>query len=282
MELKKINANGLEFAYYEQGEGDKLVLCLHGFPDTADTWRDLMPKLAQAGYRVIAPFMRGYPPTQIPDGEQYSSKDLAEDTIGLIDAFGAKTAMLIGHDWGALTAYAAVSLAPDRIEKLITVAIAHPRALKFDLKTLWKARHFLTFQRRKSSVNWMKRNNYQALSTIFKRWSPNWQFTDADIEPVRQSISQAGGVEAVLGYYWAFNANRSNKDIQRLVRRKTDVPTLSIFGDADGALTLDALTRTHDAFTGEYQQVVLPDVGHFLHREAPDKFAELVLAFLKD
>ena len=281
MDVKTIQANGLQFAYYEQGKGNKLILCLHGFPDTADTWRDLMPKLANSGYRVIAPFMRGYPPTQIPADVQYSAKHLAEDVIGLLDAFNAENVILIGHDWGALTAYSATALAPERINKLVTVAIPHPRALKSNLLSLWKARHFITFQFRNMSINWMKRNNYEAIQIFFKRWSPNWDFNDTDVDFVRQSLSQTGGVEGALGYYWSFFEYRNDKEVQQLTRRKIEVPTLAIFGDADGALTLDALSRTKDSFLADYQQVVLPDVGHFLHREAPDKFAELVIEFLK-
>ena len=280
METKTIHANGLEFAYYEQGQADKLVICLHGFPDTADTWLGVMPKLADEGFRVIAPFMRGYPPTQIPLDGQYSIKHIAEDTIGLVDAFGADTAILIGHDWGAFAAYAATALAPGRITKLITVAVPHPRAQKTDLKTLWKASHFFFFQIRGMAVNWMKRDNYAAISTLYKRWSPTWQFTEADIEPVRKSLSEAGGVEATLGYYWSFIENRGNKEVQNLVQLKTEVPTLTIIGELDRSLNHDAFSRTEEAFIAPYQQVLLPDNGHFLHREVPEKFAELVLNFL--
>ncbi len=281
MDIRTIYANGLDFAYYEQGTGDNHVICLHGFPDTADTWRDLMLSLADAGYHVIAPFMRGYHPTQIPADAQYSSKNLAHDVIGLLDAFAFDTVTLIGHDWAALAAYSAVALAPERFDKLITVAIPHPRALRFDALTLWKARHFLTFQIRPLAVNWMKQNNYQALDTIFRRWSPNWQYTKDDIQPVRDCFAQAGVVQATLGYYWSFFTSASDPDVQKLNRAKTPIPTLSVFGDADGALTLSALDKTHNAFTAEYEQVVLPDVGHFLHREVPDDFAELVLKFLQ-
>ncbi len=281
MQPKTIQANGLNFAYFEAGEGERLVLCLHGFPDTADTWRDLMPDLANAGYRVVAPFMRGYPPTEAPADGQYSTKNLAEDVLALLDALGANTAILIGHDWGALTAYAAAALAPQRFTKMVTVAIPHPRALRFDLQTLWKARHFITFQRRKSTIKWMQKDDFFAIAKIFYRWSPNWDFEDEDINIVKQSLSQPGGVEGALGYYWSFFESRTDKEVQRLTSRKTEVPTLAIFGDADGALTMSALKRTEEAFLADYEQVVLPDVGHFLHREVPEKFSELVLEFLQ-
>lgn len=282
MEAKIVAANGLDFAYYERGTGNKLVLCLHGFPDTADTWVDLMPRLAEAGYRVVAPFMRGYPPTEIPAAKDYSSVRLGEDVLAVIAALGSEQAIVIGHDWGALAAYSAAAIAPERISNLVTVAIPHPRALRFDLPTLIKARHFLTFQQRSSSVTWMKKNNYAAIDTIFRRWSPNWQFTETDLAPVREAFSQVGAVEAALGYYWSFWENRNNPDVQRINRTKTSVPTLSLFGDADGAMAMGALERTASAFTAEYKQVVLPNVGHFLHREVPDVFAERVLSFLDE
>ena len=276
METKTIRANNLEFAYYEQGQGDKLVICLHGFPDTADTWLDLMPKLADAGYRAIAPFMRGIPPTQIPADGQYSIKHLAEDTIGLMDALGADTSILIGHAWGASTAYMVSALAPKRITKLITVDFPHPRTIKRDLKSLWKLRHMFMFQFRGLAVKWMKRNNYAAISTFIKRWSPNWQFTEADIEPVRKSMSQPGGVEAALGYFWSGFEN--SKKLQSLAERITETPTLTILGE-NGLITSER-SRAEKAHIGPYQSVLLPNTGHFLHREEPEKFAKLVLDFL--
>lgn len=281
METNTIHANGLDFAIYAQGKGDKLALLLHGFPDTADTWHDLMPRLADAGYRVIAPYLRGYPPTQIPAGDiAYSARDLAADTVALIDAAGAERAVVIGHDWGAFVAYASAALAPERIAKLVTVAITHPRALKLTPAILWKARHFITFQQRKASANWLRRNDFAALDTIYRRWSPTWEYDAFELDAIRACLAQPGAVEAALGYYWAFAANRSNPDVQALLRRKTSVPTLCVLGGADGALPPADIERVRTAFTSDYQQVVIPGVGHFPHREAPDAFAEAVLAFL--
>lgn len=279
MQTQTITANGLVFAYYEQGTGHPII-CLHGFPDTADTWRDLMPRLADAGYRVVAPFMRGYPPSTIPVDGSYNVNDLAHDVVGLMDAFGFGQATIIGQDWGALAAYAAAALAPDRVDKLVTVAIPHPRTLRFGPRTLWAARHFITFQRRKSSAKWMRRNNYAAIGNLFKRWSPGWAFTDADVDPVRKAYAQPGAVEAALGYYWSFFGSRDDPDVQDLLRAKTSVPTLMMLGIDDGALPPDRLPDQSRAFTGDFQQINAPGAGHFLHREKPDLFAEHVLSFL--
>src|SRR5215469_2918718 len=98
-----VTANGLEFAYLSEGSGP-LVLLFHGFPDTAHTWDFVLPYIARKGYRAVAPFMRGYAPTEIPkrDADQVT---LARDVLALVDAFGEKEAVVIGHDWGASAAY---------------------------------------------------------------------------------------------------------------------------------------------------------------------------------
>ena len=99
-EIKKVRANGVTFSYLEAGEGP-LVLCLHGFPDNAYTFTQLMDRLAATGFRAVAPFMRGYWPTEVPADGRYQSAVLAMDALALIEALGADRAVLIGHDWGA-------------------------------------------------------------------------------------------------------------------------------------------------------------------------------------
>lgn len=109
--LHFVDANGLTFAYLEEGSGP-LVLMLHGFPDTAHTWDDLRSRIAAKGYRAVSPFMRGYHPTAIPvrDADQ---ETLARDVLALVDALGASEAIVVGHDWGASAAYGAAALAPN-------------------------------------------------------------------------------------------------------------------------------------------------------------------------
>ena len=135
-----VDANGLKFAYLEEGSGP-LVLMLHGFPDTAHTWDDLRPRIAAKGYRAVSPFMRGYQPSGIPDRDP-DQETLARDPVALIEALGAREAIIIGHDWGASAAYGAAALAPDRVKKLIAIGIPHPAAIKPSLKKLWGVRHF--------------------------------------------------------------------------------------------------------------------------------------------
>jgi pimeloyl-ACP methyl ester carboxylesterase len=110
----RTTANGLEFAYLEAGAGP-LALCLHGFPDSAWTWRHLLPALADAGFHAVAPFLRGYAPTAVPADGRYQTAVLALDAIGLHAALGGDDrAVLIGHDWGAIATYVAANHEPER------------------------------------------------------------------------------------------------------------------------------------------------------------------------
>jgi pimeloyl-ACP methyl ester carboxylesterase len=114
VQQRTVRVNGTEFSYLESGPPEgPLALCLHGFPDTAHTWRHLMPALAQSGYRAVAPWMRGYAPTEIPADGIYQVGALAVDACALHDALGADgDAVLVGHDWGAYASYGAASLQP--------------------------------------------------------------------------------------------------------------------------------------------------------------------------
>ena len=108
-----VRASNLNFTVLEQGDGP-LVLCLHGFPDTAHSFRNQLPALAAAGFHAVAPFMRGYHPTEPAPDDRYDSPALSEDALALIAALGYKDAIIFGHDWGAVAAYGAAAAAPDR------------------------------------------------------------------------------------------------------------------------------------------------------------------------
>ena len=121
----RVRANGLEFGYLSDGpESGPLALCLHGFPDSAWTWDRLLPALADAGYHAVAPFLRGYAPTDIPSDGLYQSGAIASDANALHAALGGDgDAVLIGHDWGALASYGAARSAPQRWRRLVTAAV---------------------------------------------------------------------------------------------------------------------------------------------------------------
>ena len=131
-----VAANGLRFAYLDWGEGP-LVLALHGFPDTPHTWNVIGPAIAAKGFRVVAPFLRGYAPSEASSRDT-TTRDLGEDTIALIGALRAQRAHLVGHDWGAEAVYAAVGLAPERVITL--TAIGFPTARPSCPRRSWVGR----------------------------------------------------------------------------------------------------------------------------------------------
>lgn len=280
--LRYTSANGVRFAYYESGTGP-LVLLLHGFPDTPHTWSDIRPRLASAGYRVVAPYMRGYPPSAPSPEADYSALTLGRDVLALIEACGERQAVVIGHDWGAFAGYAAANLHPESIRRLVAIAIPHPGALKFNLRTLVKGRHFLTFQLRGRTTTLLKRDNFAGIDEIYRRWSPNWNVSGAELALVKQALGAPGGLDGALGYYWSFRRDllgRAGAKTRRILRQQTSVPTLAFFGDMDGALDQTNLEATRGCFTGDYQIVRVAQAGHFVHREAPSVFLENVLAFM--
>ena len=282
-EIQTVHANGVEFAYHEVGEGP-LVLCLHGFPDTAVTWRDLLPELADAGFRAVAPYMRGYAPSSVPSDKDFTVWTLGQDVLALIEALGEERAIVIGHDWGASAVYSAAVQGADRIEMLIALAIPPPSGIKPGPDLLWAVRHFLTFQRKKATINKYRADPMGFLRELYTRWSPRWDVPDAEIEPVAECFSKPGALESALGYYWALVRGGASKEARILQRAKISVPTLMIGGDADilPVKYWGGVERRGFTDEGLARVEVISGVGHFLHREKPGEVNRVILDWLLD
>lgn len=264
-----IAANGLDFGYHSLGEGP-LVLFLHGFPDTAKAWDNVLAPIGAAGYQAVAAYMRGYAPSGIPATDA-TVADLAADVVGLINAFGGSPAVVVGHDWGASAAYAAAVFAPDAISKLVAVALPHPAGFKPGILDLWRARHFVSFKRKSAPRRFVSKD-FAGLRAIYRRWSPDWDFTEADLADIKRCLANPASLQAIFGYYRALP-----RRLPELLRRKVDVPTVAFAGATDGVAPLQAYRAAADRFTAGYEVIELPG-GHFPHREHPDLF----LARLRD
>ncbi|HEX8796394.1 MAG TPA: alpha/beta hydrolase [Polyangiaceae bacterium] len=264
-------ANGLRFAYFEEGTGP-LVLLLHGFPDTPHSWDDVRPRLAAKGYRAVSPFMRGYRPTAIPDRDA-DIETIARDALGLIEALGEKSAIVIGHDWGAAAAYAAASLAPEKVRKLFTLAIPHPASLRRTPRVAWGVRHFF-FYKLPGAGRRFASHEFAALRAIYKRWSPEWTPDDAELAPVRECFADPASLEAAMGYYRALPLS-----VPAYLRKRITVDTVVFGGKSDGLLRREDFEGAGRMFERSYTVEELPG-GHFLHREHPGAFAERLMAHL--
>jgi len=270
-ELGFVEANGLRFAYLEEGSGP-LVLMLHGFPDTAHTWDHLRPLVAARGFRAVSPFMRGYHPSGVPAADT-DQETLARDPLELISALGASEAVVIGHDWGAAAAYGAAALGPGRVSKLITLAIPHPATLKPSPGKLWGARHFGAYKL-PGAAKRFARNEFEALPAIYRRWSPTWNPPAEEFDAVRECFSHPGSLDAAFGYYRKLSPLPSAS-----LKTKITVPTVVFSGLDDPLAELSDYQRASRKFLGSYTIEEVPG-GHFMHREHPEVFAERVLAHL--
>ncbi len=272
-DVATIDANGVRFAYYADGDPDApLVLLLHGFPDTAHAWDQLRPQIAAEGYYVVSPFMRGYAPSDAPSDARYDAETLGRDALALIDAFGKSQADLVGHDWGAMAAYHAAALDPSKVRRLVTLVIPHPATLKLRLRDLHRARHFGRLRRR-SADRRVARDDFAYVDEIYARWSPTWTFADSDLEAVKNSFAAPGSLHGALGYYRDLEFRSPD-----YLKVPTQMPALVFAGIEDGTTPLDAFDE--DAgFGGGYQLEKL-HAGHFIHREQPDEFLRILLAFL--
>jgi len=222
-----IQANGVRFHSVESGRGP-LVLCLHGFPDNALTYRHLIPDLARAGFWGVAPYMRGYAPTSLAPNDRYDLVHLAQDALALIDALvGVQKACLVGHDWGALATYAAAVLAPERILKIVTLAAPHP-GMVFDaprdydfIRGSWHAYFFqLPF-----AEDAVAANDFEFLERLWHEMSPAYDPPSEIIASVKETFRQPYVLTAALNYY-RHTVNPLNRDptLAELHERVTTVP----------------------------------------------------------
>jgi pimeloyl-ACP methyl ester carboxylesterase len=283
----RVEANGVTFQYLEAGQGP-LVLCLHGFPDNAHSYSELLPVLAAAGFRGVAPFMRGYAPTSpAPDG-RYQSVLLAQDVVALVGALGRGRAFLVGHDWGATATYGAAVLAPERLHRIVTIAAAHPGAVRGRLaaryerhKGLWHAYFFqMPF-----AEQVVADDDFAFIEQWWRDASPEYDPTPI-LGRVKATFRQPGVVTAALGYY-RHTFHPGNRDPaleplqQRISSEPTPVPTLALHGTRDRPGRLEAFEGMDDLFPKGVEKVVYPGTGHFVHLERPAEVNRRIVEFLR-
>ncbi|HEY2774354.1 MAG TPA: alpha/beta hydrolase [Candidatus Binatia bacterium] len=284
----EVDANGIRFVAFELGSGP-LLLCLHGFPDDATTWRRQMAPFADAGYRVVAPYMRGYAPTSAAPGGIYQTAALGRDAAALVEALSPdQQAVVFGHDWGALAAYGAALFAPSRIRKLVAAAVAYGPRLTTAFATNYaqqKRSWYMFFFQTLMAEMAVSHDDLRFIRNLWSDWSPAWKYTDADIAPVLQTLARPGVLEAALGYYRClFDPSRQDPalmaDQMRLGMEPITVPTLYLHGSNDGCMGLELCEGMEEAFPGGLEKTVIDGAGHFMHCEKPEQVNARVLEFI--
>jgi pimeloyl-ACP methyl ester carboxylesterase len=282
-----VTVNDVELAYLEAGGDGPLALCLHGFPDSAQTWRHLLPRLADAGYRAVAPFMRGYAPSAVPADGRYQSAVLALDAIALHDAFGGGSdAVIIGHDWGALATHLAAAHTPDRWSRVVTMAVPPGGAVgeaflgnPAQLKRSW---YMFFFQHPLADVA-VPANDLAFIEQLWRDWSPGFDATE-ELVHVKAALRDPAHLQAALGYYRATIGtgfqDPSLADIQALAMAVPPQAGMYLHGAIDGCMGIEVAEAARDALPDHWRFEVVGGAGHFLHLERPDHVNELVLEFL--
>jgi pimeloyl-ACP methyl ester carboxylesterase len=271
-----VEANGVRFGYLSEGSGP-LVLLVHGFPDTAHSWDRVLPAVAAAGYRAVAPFTRGYHPTAVPADDRYDSDTLGRDVLALVEALSpGKPAVVVGHDWGASATYAAAALGPDKIRLHVAIAIPHPGSLRPTPGMLWNLRHFFVL-RRKSAAATITRDDCAYVDELVRRWSPAWANVPAsETAHVKDAFRQPGCAAAACSYY----RDQSLRGAKGAHLKKIRVPSVAFAGEHDN-IAPRLYEKARHMFTGSYEVVQMPG-GHFMHREHPEHFITELVRVLRD
>jgi pimeloyl-ACP methyl ester carboxylesterase len=285
MRERRVIANGLEFAVLEDGDGP-LVLLLHGFPDNAWTWERQFAALTGAGYRVCAPFLRGYPPTQIPAEAYYDRATLALDIKSLCDTLGGGAPVdIVAQDWGAAIAYGVLGAFPEAVRRAVLLAVPHPVAVRRTLRRsprhVIRSFHWFLFQ-----LPWLpealcRAGDFAFLEFLWRLWSPAYD-DHAHVARIKAMMRTPGALEASLGYYRAMFRRRRQDPALGALRDRLDraitVPTRVLCGAHD--MRGQMLARQGDLFAAPYDWQIVDGAGHFLHREQPAAVNALIIDWL--
>ncbi len=278
----------LKLHYLEAGVGE-LVICAHGFPDHAPTLRPMLEALEVAGFRAVAPFMRGYAPTT-GEVRSYESAALASDLLGLGNALGAGESLrLVGHDWGGVAALHAAVLQPERVLRLVTLGVPHARAfaraLREDPLQLRRSWYEFVFLARGLAERLVADSNFAFLDRLVAEWSPSPPFQPVEWVAIKRTLGAHGVLPAVLEYYRAA-LGQSERDpaLSDAAARWADpvkVPTLAIYGDADGCIGPEVHESQAEHFTAPFRLRAVSGVGHWPHLEAPGEVLPPIVEFLR-
>jgi len=283
IQFEFIRSNGQTFEVATCGTGDRLALCLHGFPEHALSWRGQLPVLANLGYRAWAPNQRGYGRSSRPEGvSEYALEKLRDDVAGLIDASGAKETVLIGHDWGAVVAWNFAIRKVRPLSALIILNVPHPKCYMerlFRSTQLWKSWYIFFFQLPRIPEWLLTRRRAKAISSMILRSSTNpEQFPRDLLEVFRENALSPGAITAMLNWYRALfrgGARRGMRAGFPLISTRT----LMIWGEEDLALS-KATTYDTGRYVTDLTLRYLPGVSHWVQQDAPEAVNKMITCFL--
>jgi len=285
----------LTIAYEDDSDtrGFPIVL-LHGFPDDIRAWDEVVPPLVKAGYRVLAPYLRGYGPTRFRDAaapRMAEQAAIGQDLVDFADALNLQRFAVAGYDWGGRAASIAAALHPQRVRAAVliggytiqdTLSRPQPAAPERE-RALWYQWYFNTERGRAG----LERNRRGICRLLWETWSPTWRFTDATFERTARSFDNPDFVDLVIHSYRHRNGNAPGEprfiEVERRLaqRPRIEVPSIVLYGADDGLGAPPADTPDERAlFTARVARQVVAGAGHFLPRERPDIVSSAMLELL--
>jgi pimeloyl-ACP methyl ester carboxylesterase len=275
--------NGVWLHYVEAGSGP-LVILLHGFPEFWYSWRHQIAGLSAAGFRVLAPDLRGYNLSAKPAGvASYRLELLAGDVLGLIRHAGADRATVAGHDWGGGIAWQVAMHHPEAVERLVILNAPHPAAFLREIRTPGQLRRswYMFFFQLPWLPEWLfRRGNFASLERVLREDPVRpATFSSDDIAAYQQALSQPGALTAAINYYRAVFRYHLRTAARQM--RPIRAPTLLIWGERDRYLGI-RLTEGLETWVADLRIERIADASHWVQNDAPEQVNELMIEFLQE
>lgn len=268
--MSRVDVGGIGIDYQVTGQGRPVVL-LHGFPDSGRLWRHQVPVLAEAGFRVIVPDLRGYGRSGKPSAvEAYSLPVLAADVQAILAQEQIATAHVVGHDWGAALAWVLASFMPDHVDHLVALSVGSPVTFRRTLEQHQKSWYMLLFQFPGIAERWLTADNW----ANFRTWAGH-----PDTDEVIADLEASGSLTPGLNWYRA-NVPPESWAEQPPQLPPVQAPSMGIWSSGDFALTEDQMTDSADNVAGPWRYERLDGPSHWMQLDAPDQVNALLLDFL--
>jgi len=282
--VRTMEVNGVSLAVDDRGAGDAVVL-LHGFPELAYSWRNQVPALVDAGYRVISFDQRGYGDSGKPDAvEQYDLAHLADDVTGVLDRLGIDQATIVGHDWGSIVAWTVAVTRPDRVSRVVSLNVPY-RGACFGFPTtdvladqfVGRFGYVLMFQEEGTAEAGFAVDPQSWLMGFYAGGARGREFLDDDELATYVDAFTAGGISGPVNWYR--NIDRNAADLAHTFNAPITQPTLMIAADSDPVLPL-SLTEGMDRWIENLDIVVIEDCGHWTQQERPEAVNAALIEWL--
>jgi pimeloyl-ACP methyl ester carboxylesterase len=267
----RAQSGGATIDFEVTGKGRPVVL-LHGFPDSGRLWRHQIAPLADAGFKVIVPDMRGYGASGKPaDVGDYHVAYLVADVNAVLDEAGVERAHVVGHDWGAAVAWAMAAMTPERVDHLVALSVGHPSSFRAGgFEQYEKSWYMLLFQFEGVAEHWLSDNDWAR----FRDWSGH-----PDADAVIGELEANTSLTPALNWYRA-NVPAESYIADPLVLPQIAAPTMGVWSTGDLALTEGQMTRSETHVSGSWRYERLEGPGHWMQLEAPTDVNRLLLDFL--